>query len=135
MRATEFLPEHEIVWSRSGDPKANTGMALKLKWRCTSGLKKGRIVPDISTCGTPKDMDKANRMKRTRANTKIRQARRASKTKRVSPSSKLLALLNKQTKAMQKSALGKPKKVKRKPNKPGKVKQIKSVKQIKPRRR
>ena len=112
MRATEFLPEHEIIWSRSGDPKANTGMALKLKWRCTSGLKKGRIVPDISTCGTPKDMDKANRMKRTRANTKIRQARRASKTKRVSPSSKLLALLNKQTKAMQKSAGKKPSKAK-----------------------
>jgi hypothetical protein len=127
MRASEFLPEHEIVWSRTGGPNANTGVSLKLKWRCTSGLKKGRLVPDVSVCGTPKDMDKANRMKRTRANTKIRQARRASKTKRVSPASKLLALLNKQTRISQKASTKKSK-VKRKPNKPGKVKQIKSIK-------
>ena len=127
MRATEFLPEHEIVWSRSGGE-------LKLKWRCTSGIKKGRIAPDVSVCGAPKDMAKANRMKRTRANTKVRQAKKAKRTKSILPASKLLALLNKQTHAAAKAASKKPK-VKRKPNKPGKVKQIKSVKQIKPRRR
>ena len=126
MRASEFLPEHEIVWSRSGGE-------LKLKWRCTSGIKKGRIAPDVSVCGAPKDMAKANRMKRTRANTKVRQAKKAKRTKSILPASKLLALLNNQTHAMQKAATKKPK-VRRKPNKPGKVKQIKSVKQIKPRR-
>jgi hypothetical protein len=130
MRASEFiteeeLAEHELIWSRSGGE-------LKLKWRCTSGLKKGRIVPDASVCGGPKDMAKANRMKRTRANTKVQQARKASKTKRVLPASKLLALLNKTTHAQQKALQKKKPKAKRKSNKPGKVKQIKS---IKPRRR
>ena len=127
MRASEFLPEHEIVWSRSGGE-------LKLKWRCTSGIKKGRIAPDVSVCGAPKDMAKANRMKRTRANTKVRQAKKAKRTKSILPASKLLALLNKQTHAAAKAAAGKPKKFKRKPTK-GALKTIKPRKNIKPRRR
>jgi hypothetical protein len=118
MRASEFiteeeLAEHELIWSRSGGE-------LKLKWRCTSGLKKGRIVPDASVCGGPKDMAKSNRMKRTRANTKVRQAKKAKRTKSVLPASKLLALLNKQSKSVSLSApkAKKPKRPKHKTLKP-----------------
>jgi hypothetical protein len=44
MRLEEFvtpeqLEEHKMIWSRSGNK-------LKLKYRCASGPKAGRIVPD-----------------------------------------------------------------------------------------
>jgi hypothetical protein len=100
MRLEEFLTEeqleeHKMIWSRVGNK-------LKLKYRCSTGPKAGRIVPDVKTCSSPKDMAKAAQMKRTRATTKVRQARKAKKTKRVNPASKILARLNALTK--QKSA-------------------------------
>ena len=96
MRLEEFLTdeqleEHKMIWSRSGNK-------LKLKYRCASGPKAGRIVPDPSVCSSPKDIAKAAQMKRTRATTKVRQARKAKKTKRVNPASKILARLNALTK-------------------------------------
>lgn len=81
------LTEHKMIWSRSGQK-------LKLKYRCASGPKAGRIVPDPKACAAPKDVAKMAQMKRTRATTKIRQARKAKKTKRVNPASKILARLN-----------------------------------------
>ena len=100
MRLEEFvtaeeLEEQKMIWGRSGDK-------IKLKYRCTSGPKAGRIVPDAKACSAPKDLAKAAQMKRTRATTKVRQARKAKKTKRVNPASKILARLNALTK--QKSA-------------------------------
>ena len=100
MRLSEFvnpneleeLEEHKMIWSRSGDK-------LKLKYRCASGPKAGRIVPDPSACAAPKDLAKAAQMKRTRATTKVRAARKSKKTKRVNPASKILARLNSLTKA------------------------------------
>jgi len=82
------LNEHEMIWGKSPH-------GLKLKWRCTAGHKKGRIVPNVSDCGKPLDIKKREKMKITRANTKIRQARKAKKTKKVNPQSKLVARLNK----------------------------------------
>jgi hypothetical protein len=100
MRIEEFLTEeqldeHKMIWSRSGNK-------IKLKYRCSSGPKAGRIVPDPKVCSSPKDLEKSARLKRTRATTKVRQARKAKKTKRVNPASKILARLNALTK--QKSA-------------------------------
>ena len=99
MRLSEFvdpieledLEEHKMIWSRSGNK-------LKLKYRCASGPKAGRIVPDPSACAAPKDLAKSAQMKRTRATTKVRAARKAKKTKRVNPASKILARLNALTK-------------------------------------
>ena len=122
MRAKEFITEHKMIWSRSGDK-------LKLKYRCASGPKAGRIVPDASACAAPKDLAKAAQMKRTRASTKVRQARKAKKTKRVNPASKILARLNALTKP--KTAGAKTKSVRmtststRKAKKPSKPKKIK----------
>jgi len=96
MRLEEFvsaeeLEEQKMIWGRSGNK-------IKLKYRCTSGPKTGRIVPDPKACSARKDMDKVAQMKRTRATTKVRQARKAKKTKRVNPASKILARLNALTK-------------------------------------
>jgi hypothetical protein len=81
------LDEHKMIWSRSGQK-------LKLKYRCASGPKAGRIVPDPKACSSAIDVAKRAQMKKTRAITKIRQARKAKKTKRVNPASKILARLN-----------------------------------------
>ena len=91
MRASEFLPEHELVWAKSKS-------GPKMKWRCTTGLRQGRVVPAVIDCSQPIDVAQRARMKLTRANTKIRQARKAKKTKRVNPASKILARLNALTK-------------------------------------
>ena len=95
MRLSEFvnpleledIAEHKMIWSR-------TGSKLKLKYRCASGPKAGRIVPDPKACSSAIDVAKRAQMKKTRAITKIRQARKAKKTKRVNPASKILARLN-----------------------------------------
>ena len=126
MRLSEFvdpielkdLAEHKMIWSRSGDK-------LKLKYRCASGPKAGRIVPDPSACAAPKDLAKSAQMKRTRATTKVRQARKAKKTKRLNPASKILARLNALTKQQSapKSKVAKmTSKSTRKPQKPKKLK-------------
>ena len=117
----EEIEEHKMIWSRSGDK-------LKLKYRCSSGPKAGRIVPDPSACAAPKDLAKAAQMKRTRATTKVRAARKAKKTKRVNPASKILARLNALTKpkASAKSKtvkmVSKSTKKAKKPSKPKKIK-------------
>lgn len=94
MRAFDFLPEeteldeHELVW-------AKTKKGPTMKWRCLSGQRKGRVVPAVIDCSQPIDVAQRARMKLTRANTKIRQARKAKKTKRVNPTSRLVRMLNK----------------------------------------
>lgn len=96
MKASEFITEHEMVWARSGGK-------VKMKWRCTSGTRKGRVVPDPGACDMPIDVEKRAQMKRTRAATKIKQARKAKKTKRINPTSKLITALNKRATAMTKA--------------------------------
>lgn len=87
------LNEHEMVWSRS---KTTTrGGKAKLKWRCTSGKRKGRIVPSVSDCDKPIDVAKRATMKRTRAKTYKQQARRSERSKRINTASRLIRALNK----------------------------------------
>jgi hypothetical protein len=97
MRAFDFLPEdtdvteHELVWAKSKKGPV-------MKWRCLSGQRKGRVVPKVIDCSKPIDVAQRARMKVTRANTKIRAARKAKKTKRVNPYSRMVRNLNKSKK-------------------------------------
>jgi hypothetical protein len=90
MRAKEFLTEHRMVFRRN----PRTGK-VSLRWRCESGPRKNRTVPAVKDCSGAPDLAQAQRMKTTRQRTKIRQARKAKKTKRVNPSSRLSSRLNK----------------------------------------
>jgi hypothetical protein len=90
MRASEFVTEHRKVFKRN----ARTGK-LSLKWRCESGLRKGRTVADPNQCSAGPDRKKSSQMKLTRARTKVRQARKTKRTKRLNPAAKLAARLNK----------------------------------------
>jgi hypothetical protein len=90
MRAWEFVTEHRLVFKRN----PRTGR-VTLSWRCESGPRKNRTVPDIRDCGQAPDVAQMQRMKRTRARTKVRQARRTKRTKKINPLSKLATRLNK----------------------------------------
>jgi hypothetical protein len=89
MRAKEFVTEHRMVFRRN--PK--TGK-ISLRWRCESGPRKNRTVPSVKDCSAAPDVAQAQRMKKTRQRTKIRQARKTKRTKRINPASKLSRLLN-----------------------------------------
>jgi hypothetical protein len=93
MRASEFVTEHQMVWTR----RKVTARSAKpvMKWRCTAGPRKGRVVPKVTDCGDQPNVKARERMKTTRARTKVRQARRAKRTKRINPVSRLIQRLNK----------------------------------------
>lgn len=101
MKASEFIFESDeeiytetakLVW---GVSKPNTrGGKTKLKFRCTTGPRAGRQVSDISKCSAPMDVAKAQKMKTTRARTKVQQARRQSRTKSINTASVLANRLN-----------------------------------------
>ena len=84
----EIINEHEMVFSRSGSK-------LKTKWRCTSGTRRGRVVGNAKDCDAPIDQKKRAQMKVTRKTKSKVAARKAKKTKRVNPASRLLGMLNK----------------------------------------
>lgn len=91
MRAHEFITEHRLVFKRN--PKTGS---ISMKWRCETGPRKGRTVPELSQCSAAPDIKKAAKMKQTRQRTKVAQARKTKKTKRVNPMSRTAARLNKQ---------------------------------------
>jgi len=67
---------------------ARKGNKIVMKYRCTSGMKAGRIVASPQTCSKPIDM------KKTKARLGSRMIRKAKKTKRINPASKRLKTLN-----------------------------------------
>jgi len=87
----DAINEHRMVWK-------STKKGPKLAWRCTSGFRANRTVPDARDCGKPLDYAQRARMKVTRAITAKAQARKAKKTKKVNPTSKLIRKMNLATK-------------------------------------
>jgi len=98
MRAREFITEElalkevEVVWGRS--KPTTRGGKVKLKFRCTTGVRKGRQVSQPSKCFDHPDAAAAQRMKTTRARTKTQAARRTQRTKTLNTASVLANRLN-----------------------------------------
>ena len=74
---------------------AKRGNKVVRKFRCTSGRRKSRIVSKPAQCFAAPDIKKRIKLKMTKARLGARMARKAKKTKRVSPASKRVAALNK----------------------------------------
>ena len=91
MKVCEIINEPRMVWKRT--PSGTVAM----RWRCETGPRAGRTVPSVKDCSKSIDVAQAQKMKKTRAQTKLRQARKSKKTKRVNPASKLTQRLNKQS--------------------------------------
>ena len=79
--------EAKMAWARRGNKVVR-------KYRCTSGVRKGRIVSNAAQCGKPIDMKKRMSLKRTKAKFGGKMARKSKKTKRVNPASKRLKTMN-----------------------------------------
>ena len=87
------LAETKVAWGRTGKQGRIHGKT-KLKFRCSSGPRAGRVVSDPSKCFAHPDIAKSQRMKKTRARTKVSQARKAKRTKKLNIASKLARQLN-----------------------------------------
>jgi hypothetical protein len=88
LKTNKFISEASVAWRRGkGAPKQ--------QFRCTSGPRAGRVVSSLRQCGEHPNPAKAAAMKVTRAKTKVKQARKAKRTKRVNPMSKIISRLNK----------------------------------------
>jgi len=102
MRISEIVTEAVTpIWGRKGGRMAR-------RYRCTSGIRKGRIVSSPSVCTRPKNVKASLSLKRTKARKGAQMSIRAARTKR-STSSRRVARLNAPKKRKsQKSSKRKP---------------------------
>ncbi len=76
------------IWGRRGSQTVR-------KYRCTSGMRKGRIVATAAQCFAAPNIKALFAMKRTRAKIGRRMMRKAQRTRRTNPASRRLKFLNK----------------------------------------
>ena len=74
---------------------AKRGNKVVRKFRCTVGKRKGRVVSEPSQCSKPIDLKKRFTLKKTKARMGARIAKKAQRTKRLNPASRILRQLNK----------------------------------------
>ena len=79
------------IWAKSGNKVVR-------KYRCTSGIRKNRIVSNIGQCFAAPNMKARMAMIKTRARLGARMARKAQRTKRTNPASIALKRLNRRIK-------------------------------------
>ena len=92
----KFLSEaYNTVVSEAKVVFARRGKSITKKFRCTTGKRQGRVVASPQQCSAPIDLKKRFVMKRTKASKGKRMTRKAQRTKRINPASKIVAQLNK----------------------------------------
>jgi hypothetical protein len=84
---TQALHEGQ-TWARSGNKVVR-------KFRCSGGIRHGRIVSKPQQCFAAPDIKKRIMLKKTKARFGSRLARKAKRTKRINPASKRVQSLNK----------------------------------------
>lgn len=84
----ETVTEARMVWRKVGNK-------VKRAVRCTGGRRKGRVVSSPGQCSAPLDMKKRLTLKRTKSKMGKRMALKSRRTKRMNPTSKRIAKLNK----------------------------------------
>lgn len=83
----EEIVEAKMAWARKGNK-------IVKKYRCTSGIRKGRIVSSPGACHKAPDLKKRMTLRKTKAKLGKRMARKAKRTKRTNPASRRLRSLN-----------------------------------------
>lgn len=74
---------------------AKRGNKVVRKYRCSTGIRAGRIVSNIGQCFAAPDIKKRTKLKLTKARLGSRMTRKAKRTKRVNPASKRVKAMNK----------------------------------------
>lgn len=119
MKISEIITEGVVFARSTGKGGAGGSAKVKTKWRCDAGPRAGRIVAKPADCGGSIDVKKRAQMKKTRARTKVRQARKAKKTKRLNVSSRIMQALNKfHRRDLQKHALKRKSVTQKRPTRP-----------------
>lgn len=85
---SDVVCEAKLVYGKRGNKVVR-------KFRCTVGKRKGRVVSEPSQCAKPIDLKKRFTLKRTKARMGARISRKAQRTKRLNPASRILKQLNK----------------------------------------
>ena len=84
----DIVVEAKLVYGKRGNKVVR-------KFRCTVGKRKGRVVREPSQCSKPIDLKKRFTLKKTKARMGARIAKKAQRTKRLNPASRILRQLNK----------------------------------------
>src|SRR6056300_1496040 len=87
LAATGESLEEKQVWAKSGQKVVR-------KYRCSAGSRKGRVVKEPAQCFRAPDIKKRIKLKQTKARMGARMSRKAKRTKRVNPTSRRVAALN-----------------------------------------
>lgn len=92
MKTLDILTEDSVllekqIWGRRG-------AKLVRKYRCTSGRRKNRIVATPAQCFAAPNIKARIRMKQLRRRLGAKMMRKAQRTKRVNPASRVLRRLN-----------------------------------------
>ena len=92
MKTLDILTENSVllekqIWGRRGTK-------LVRKYRCTSGRRKNRIVATPAQCFAAPNIKARIRMKQLRKRLGAKMMRKAQRTKRVNPASRVLRRLN-----------------------------------------
>jgi len=90
-----FNESYNTVVSEAKVVFARRGRNVTTKFRCTVGARAGRVVSNPSQCAAPIDLKKRFILKRTKAAKGARMAKKANRTKRMNPASRIVARLNK----------------------------------------
>ena len=83
-----IVAEAKVIFRKRGNK-------VKRAFRCTVGPRKGRPVQNPQQCAAPINLRKRFVLRRTRAQKGARMMKKAQRTKRLSPASRIVARLNK----------------------------------------
>ena len=89
-----FLDEGVMTTFGHSKRKGTRGHTVR-KYRCTSGLRKGRVVAKPSTCTAPMNMKASNTLKKTRRSKGKTMDIKRARTGRTSPTTQKLKRFNK----------------------------------------
>ena len=95
-RHEEFLKYYNenmkegLVWSRQGGKQVR-------KYRCTSGVRKGRVMASPASCNKPLDVSKGQTLKKTKASKQGKVKMTGIKTRAQNVRSRRLQVINKPT--------------------------------------
>ena len=82
--------KENMVWSRQGGKQVR-------KYRCTSGVRKGRVMASPASCNKPLDVSKGQTLKKTKASKAGKVNMTGIRTRKQNPRSRRLKVINKPT--------------------------------------
>ena len=87
MLTSEILEATSRVWGRVGNKQVR-------KYRCTHGMRKGRVMSSPAACNAPINISKSNRLKQTKGGKAKTIGFKTARTRRINPARQRLRRFN-----------------------------------------